>query len=78
MNYRLRAQHKFLAEIDYNTIGKEELLIEEFMLMKKAWPSITWEIGVDMIVLVGNNQRIVEAATEQFLYGVLRHDWWRE
>jgi hypothetical protein len=77
MNYRLRAQHKFLVEIDYKTLGKEELLIEEFMLMKKAWPSISWEIMVDMIVLIGNNQRILEAATEQFLYGVQRHDWWR-
>lgn len=77
MRYKLTTKHEFRAEIPYKTSGQEELLIEELNLMKKHWPSITWDLMVDSIVLICNNQRIVTGAADQFLYALNRHDWWR-
>lgn len=77
MMFRLRSKCTYTAEIDFYSLGKEELLIEELMLMKNYWPSVSWEIGVNQFHISGNQQLLVEAAATQFLEAVKRHGWWR-
>jgi len=74
--FQMWSEHKYFAEIEYPCEGKEELLIEELMLMKKHWPSMEWEIGLDFLTLIGKNYEITEDATMQFLNAVKRHEWW--
>lgn len=74
--FKMSSQHKYFAEIEYQCEGKEALLEEELQLMKTHWPSMDWEIGIDILTLIGKNHEITEAATLQFLNAVKRHEWW--
>lgn len=74
--FTMSSQHKYFAEIEYHCEGKEMLLEEELWLMKKHWPSMEWEIGIDILTLSGKTYEITEDATMQFLNAVKRHEWW--
>lgn len=74
--FNLYAQCTYTAEIEFPCEGKEELLIAELMLLRAAWPSIKWEIGVDVLWIFSYNQNLTEDATNMFLSTVDRHEWW--
>ena len=74
--FTISSEHKYFAEIEYHCEGKEALLEEELQLMKAYWPSMEWEIGIDILTLIGKNHNITEDATLQFLNAVKRHEWW--
>ena len=61
--FTMSSQHKYFAEIEYHCEGKEMLLEEELQLMKTYWPSMEWEIGIDILTLIGKDYDITEAAT---------------
>lgn len=74
--FSISSEHKYFAHIEYHCEGKEALLEEELQIMKKHWPSMEWEIGIDILTLIGKNYEITEGATMQFLNAVQRHKWW--
>lgn len=74
--YKLSSSCTYTAEIEFPCEGKEELLIKELMLLRAVWPSIKWEIGIELFWISSPNQDITESATGMFLNAVKRHDWW--
>lgn len=75
-SFTISSEHKYFAEIEYHCEGKEGVLEVELQLMKTHWPSMEWEIGIDILTLIGKNYDTTEAATKQFLNAVKRHEWW--
>lgn len=76
--FNISSEHKYIACIEYHCEGKEMLLEAELRLMKEHWPSMSWEIGIDILTLSSHTYAITEGATEQFLNAVQRHKWWSE
>lgn len=76
--FTLSVESTYTAEIEFPCEGKEELLIAELMLLRAAWPSIKWEIGIELFWISSYNQLITEGAAEMFLNAVKRHEWWNK
>ncbi len=76
LSYQLHAKHTYKASISVNIDGKMQKVIEELKLLREAYPSIKYDVYSSGIEIVGSNQNIVEAATDNFLCTVKRHDWW--
>lgn len=76
VTYQLYAKHTYTASISVNIDDKMQKVIEELKLLKDSYPSIKYDVYSSGIEIFGNNQIIVEAAADNFLYAIKRHDWW--
>lgn len=74
--FKLSSESTYTAEIEFPCEGKEDLLAAELELLRAVWPSIKWEIGIELFWISSYNQVITESAAGMFLNAVRRHEWW--